>query len=426
MENKRRNRLNFLQNISIVLLSLSAVVLFAQTQFYNLGRDLSEGFSFLDPSSVGVSTPITQTFTLAAPLRVTVSDTYGRYGNLSITTDDEEFAPLDNLLKLSLGSAKPYVSCSGADYLNAFSSTSVYYDFLSPLPLSVVASFSGISVESSQPVRTIIVSDLGTAEITLYFWDGNTGYYQADTAATRNDLTETISRYELGSADLALDLASENETYSKIHPCSLFLRTQPELPELSASIPANMTDRLLLALDFNPNTKYRSVEASGAELIVENNRSLRVQPNGAVHYLSGDSSALVIDTEDSTPTLQQAALYGNAFLADLTAPFIGEAKLYLQDISQTDDITVLRFGYHINGIPLRFANGAYAAEMTLIGSTVTALDLHIRQYTAVGPNTILLPLQQALAIAAKQEDVELSIGYADKGTSVITAAWLAD
>ena len=426
MENKRRNRLNFLQNISIVLLSLSAVVLFAQTQFYNLGRDLSEGFSFLDPSSVGVSTPITQTFTLAAPLRVTVSDTYGRYGNLSITTDDEEFAPLDNLLKLSLGSAKPYVSCSGADYLNAFSSTSVYYDFLSPLPLSVVASFSGISVESSQPVRTIIVSDLGTAEITLYFWDGNTGYYQADTAATRNDLTETISRYELGSADLALDLASENETYSKIHPCSLFLRTQPELPELSASIPANMTDRLLLALDFNPNTKYRSVEASGAELIVENNRSLRVQPNGAVHYLSGDSSALVIDTEDSTRTLQQAALYGNAFLADLTAPFIGEAKLYLQDISQTDDITVLRFGYHINGTPLRFANGAYAAEMTLIGSTITALDLHIRQYTAVGPNTILLPLQQALAIAAKQEDVELSIGYADKGTSVITAAWLAD
>lgn len=426
MENNRRNRINFLQNISIVLLTLSAVVLFAQTQFYNLGKDLSEGIALLDPTPAGSSVTISQASALTAPLRVTVSDTYGRYGNISIATDDEEFAPLDSLLKVTLGSAKPYNACSGADYLLALGSTSVYYDFLSPLPLSVIASFCGIALDDPQPARAIVISNIGTTDVTLYFWDGSTGYYRADTAATRNDLTETVSRYELGSADLAMDLAAENAGYTTIHPCSLLMRTLPELPELTAAIPNQMTDRLLLALDFNPNTKYRSTEASGAELIVENDRSLRVQPNGAVHYLSGGSSLLTIDAEGPVPTLREAALLGSAFLTELTDPFIGEAELYVQEITQTDNMTVLRFGYHMNGIPLRFANGSYAAEMTLIGSAITSLDLHIRQYSLADTTTVLLPLQQALAIAAMQENTELSIGYADRGGSVITAAWLAD
>ena len=426
MENNRRNRLNFLQNISITLLTISAVVLFAQTQFYNMGKDLSEIMSLLDPAPAGNSVTVSQTSVLTAPLRVTVSDTYGRYGNISITTGDEEFAPLDSLLKVTLGSARDYAACSGADYLQAFSSTSVYYDFLSPLPLSVIASFCGITLDDPQPTRALVISDVGTADVTLYFWDGSTGYYRADTAATRNDLTETVSRYESGSAELAMDLTAENAGYTTIHPCSLLLRTLPELPELTAAIPNQMTDRLLLALKFNPNTKYRSTEASGAELIVENDRSLRVQPNGTVHYLSGNSSLLAINAEGPVPTLREAALLGSAFLTELTTPFTGEAQLYLQEISQTDNMTVLRFGYHVNGVPLRFANGNYAAEMTLIGSTVTALDLHIRQYTDAGTTTVLLPLQQALAIAALQENTELSIGYADKGGSSVTAAWLAD
>ena len=426
MENNRRNRLNFLQNISITLLTISAVVLFAQTQFYNMGKDLSEIMSLLDPAPAGSSVTVSQTSVLTTPLRVTVSDTYGRYGNISITTGDEEFAPLDSLLKVTLGSARDYAACSGADYLQSFSSTSVYYDFLSPLPLSVIASFCGITLDDPQPARALVISDVGTADVTLYFWDGSTGYYRADTAATRNDLTETVSRYESGSAELAMDLTAENAGYTTIHPCSLLLRTLPELPELTAGIPAQMTDRLLLALKFNPNTKYRSMEASGAELIVENDRSLRVQPNGTVHYLSGDSSLLAINAEGPVPTLREAALLGSAFLTELTTPFTGEAQLYLQEISQTNSMTILRFGYHVGGIPLRFANGSYAAEMTLIGSTVTALDLHIRQYTDAGTTTVLLPLQQALAIAALQENAELSIGYADKGGSSVTAAWLAD
>lgn len=426
MEENRRKRINFLQNISIALLTLSAVVLFAHTQFYNLGKDLGGSLSFLNPNPSAASVIVTQSSELSAPLRITVSDTFGRYGNITMTTEDEEFAPLDSLLKAALGSSKSHLPCSGADYLKALTSTSVYYDFLSPLPLSVIASFCGITLEDNLAVRTIVISDAGNTDVTVYLWDGGTGYYRADTAAAHNDLTETVSRYELGSADLAMDLVDENPLYAEIHPCSLLLRELPQLPEFSAAVPAQMTDRLLLALDFNPNTKYRSIEASGAELIVENDRSLRVQPNGTVHYLSGDSSALTIEADASIPTLGEAALQGGAILMDLMTPFLGDASIYLQEIYQTDGVTVLRFGYQANDIPLRFADGSYAAEMTLIGTVITSMDLNIRQYTASGTEISLLPLQQALAIAAKKENVELSVGYVDKGSASISAAWLAD
>lgn len=424
MEELRRKRLNFLQNVSIALLTLSAVVLFAHTQFYNLGKDFSA--SLLNPAPSVSADIVMQSSKLSAPLRVTVSDIYGRYGSIAMTTANEEFAPLDSLLKSTLGSAKPYSVCSGADYLNALSSTSVYYDFLTPLPLSVIASFCGITTEDPLPVRTLIISDAGNTDVTLYLWDGSTGYYRADTAAAHNDLTETVGRYELGSADLAMDLAGENSNYAEIHPCSMFLRELPLLPELTAEVPAQMTDRLLLVLDFNPNTKYRSTEASGAELIVENDRSLRVQPNGAVHYLSTDSNLLTIESETGIPTLQEAASHGGAFLLNLLSPFIGDASIYLQEIYQTGNTSVLRFGYQLNGVPLRFADGSYAAEMTLIGTVITSLDLNIRQYTASGSNTALLPLPQALAIAARQENVELSVGYVDQGITSVSAAWLAD
>ena len=38
--------------------------------------------------------------------------------------------------------------------------------------------------------------------------------------------------------------------------------------------------------------------------------------------------------------------------------------------------------------------------------------------------SLLLPLQQALAIAARYGNAELSIGYADSGSGTVSAQWL--
>ena len=54
------------------------------------------------------------------------------------------------------------------------------------------------------------------------------------------------------------------------------------------------------------------------------------------------------------------------------------------------------------------------------------MTLHIRQYATTENDSLLLPLRQALAIAANTPDTDLSIGYVDRSTDSIKATWLAD
>ena len=115
-----------------------------------------------------------------------------------------------------------------------------------------------------------------------------------------------------------------------------------------------------------------------------------------------------------------------ALLWKLLGDLSGEASLYLESVRQTGEVTTLHFGYHVDGIPIRFSDGGTAAEVTLTGATVTELSLRFRQYTASTADSSLLPLRQALAIAADEyAGKELSIGYADNGASV-SAQWLAE
>ena len=65
MEEQRRNRRNLIQNLLITLLALSAVVLFAQTQLYNL--DLTTGQA---TAATGPSQSAAPAAELTAPVRV--------------------------------------------------------------------------------------------------------------------------------------------------------------------------------------------------------------------------------------------------------------------------------------------------------------------------------------------------------------------
>lgn len=62
----------------------------------------------------------------------------------------------------------------------------------------------------------------------------------------------------------------------------------------------------------------------------------------------------------------------------------------------------------------------------MVGGVISDMTFRVRQYTVEGTASLLLPLRQALAIAAQQEGAELSIGYADGGAGTISAGWLAE
>lgn len=427
MEEKQRKRRDFRQNVAIALLSVSAVILFAQTQLYNLGVDI--GSSYFDRlTGVPVQTDSTaggQLSDLAAPVRVAVTGTYGRYANVTLTTADQElFAPLSTLLCGILGSAQAYTACGSQEFLNALSGPSVYYDFLSPLPLSVIAGFVDAEWDVELSARRLVLSAQGDS-VALYLLDDIGRYLRCATAVSAAELEEAVSHYELGNDMFAFDGAENNSRYQEISPLSLLPAELPALPCLTVDSALSDTAWLLNALGFNPNTQNRYQESSGTEVIMEGERALYIRPDNSIYYQSGGEPFLTINAAEEVPTLREAAAGTGLLLNALLSPITSDAGLYLESIRQNGTVTVLCFAYQVNGVPIRLSGGC-AAEVTLTGNAVSSLFLQFRQYAISGEGSLLLPLRQAVAIAAKQQGAELTIGYADNGGSTISATWLAD
>lgn len=91
----------------------------------------------------------------------------------------------------------------------------------------------------------------------------------------------------------------------------------------------------------------------------------------------------------------------------------GDARLYLLEWQQSETETFLTFGYQSGGVPIRFADGSAAAEVTLSGNTISALSLRPRQYSAASSASPLLPLRRLWPSPGGQRGPRLSIGYAD-------------
>ena len=420
MREQRQDRRNLVQNLLITLLALSAAVLFTQTQLYNLNLTTSEA----PPGPAQSAAPAAE---LAAPVRTAVTGDYGRCGGLTCTTGDPVFAdPLGRRLLEALGSARDYAPCSRGDFLRALRGPSLYYDFLEPLPLSVLAGLLGGGEDVSpredlSACRLLIVPQEGGA--VLYLWDGGENCFRASTAVSADSLEQVISRYELGDASFAMDGGGLER---ELDPCSLLPAQPPQLPSFTLGDPlAGGTDWFLSALGFNPRSRTRHTESSGTELIIDGDRTLRIRPDNTIHYQSGNEPILRVKAAGDLPTAREAALGAGSLLSSLLAPVSGELQPWLQSLRRSGDVTALRFGYQLKGVPVRFQDGGFAAEITLTGSAVTALSLRFRQYNAAEEPSLLLPLPQALAVAAASPGKELSIGYVERGGEC-RAYWLSD
>lgn len=424
MEEQRRGRRNLAQNIVITLLSLSAVMLFAKTQFTSLNLPAEETAAPAGPSFSSLVAP-----GLSAPVRVAVTGDYGRYGGAALDTGAAEFAdPLGRRLLEALGSARDYAACAPEDFLRALEEPSLYYDFIEPLPLSVLAGLLGggeeVSPREDLTARRLLISAQRGGAV-LYLWDGGEECLRASTAVSSESVEQVIGRYELGAASFALDAGPESPAQA-LDPCSLLPERSPALPAFTMGSPlAGGTDWLLSALGFNPRSRTRHTESNGTELIMDGDRTLRIRPDDSVRYQSGDEPSLRVKAAGEQPTAREAVLGAGSLLEGLLSPVSGEARLWVQGVRRSGETTTLRFGYQAGGVPIRFQDGGCAAEVTLTGCAVTALTLRFRQYNLSEESSLLLPLPQALAVAAERPGRELSIGYVERDGEC-RACWVSD
>lgn len=429
MDANRRRRRGLIQNITITALSLTAVLLFAQLQMYNLAAPQDSRYLERLMGTLPDDSP-TALRDFSAPVRVVITDSYGRYGTLALTTGSAEFSSLG--LREALGAVRNVTASTAESFRAALSGTSLYFDFLEPLPLSVLGALIGAEDTAlTGSARCLLLSAGAGDTVRLYLWDGAEGFFSGAvprSSLSSDMLADRVSQSGFGSVSFAADNAEADALYGRLFPLSVLPAELPDLPVLSAAVPAVDADRLLPVFGFNANTRERYQESDGTEVIteVETDRSLHIRPDGEIAYRAGAESPIEITAEAEAPTEREAVLGAWQLLWQLTGTASGEAQLYLSGVRTGAGTTQLRFEYQIGGTPIRFSDGVPAAEVTLTGASITEVTVRLRQYAASGESALLLPLRQALAIAAEHPGSELSVGYADGGGSTVPAGWLAD
>ena len=229
MNETQKSRRDFIQNIAIAVLTVSAVLLFVQSQAYTLGASssFSKLFSGPDVQTGTTIVPQQEDASLSIPVHVSVASSYGRYGDISITTADDEFLSLRQLLEQALGSAQSVSLSTSQTFLSALSGTSVYYDFLSPLPLSVLTDLTQAAFPQNQLSTWHMVIAEESGSVFLHCWDGESRYYRSRTAIPAEDLQEVVELYELGNAFFAFE--SDDPNAQTLAPLSLFPEETPSI-----------------------------------------------------------------------------------------------------------------------------------------------------------------------------------------------------
>ena len=427
---KKVSVINRLQNLVIILLSLSAAFLLLKTPLFGTFSDqtlpeLAEGLFSTEPSSGGeVEVELSG---LTAPVRVVYTGEYTRCGSDALTMAEDGFSRVGSLLGEALGSAGAMVPSTEEAFLAALEGSGIYYGFTAGLPLEILCDTLGTSVPISHAVfvrRALLCPDGDTAN--LYLLDQNGTCYAFSTALCSAVLAEFLSSLEGTDMDFAL---TEGDTYSALSPFTLVMAepTQRYMLSASGSLSTDLSELLRLA-EFNPHTENRYTESSGTTVVREAYGTLRIAADGTVTYRSGsaESGALyTVSTDRSVASLTESVAAAQRLASTLLQKSGGAASLYLSGVEENAKGCTVTLDYVIGGTPLRFADGSHAVSVTVEGCNIIAFSLHFRSYALTDIPALLLPIRQAAAIARKNHaGSELAAFYVDSGAESVGVSWL--
>ena len=418
------------QNIAIVLLSLSAAFLLLKTPLFGTfaGRtlpELAENLFSAEPSSNGAVE--VELSGLTAPVRVVYTGEYTRCGSDTLTMADDSFSRAGLLLGEALGSAGAMLPSTEDAFLAALENAGIYYDFTTGLPLEILCDTLGTSVPISHDIfvrRALLCSGGDTAS--LYLLDQNGTCCVFSTALRSAVLAEFLSSLEGSDADFAF---TEGDAYDGLSPFTLILGEPAQRCLLSASgsLTSDLSALLRLA-EFNPHTENRYTESSGTTVVREAYGTLRIAADGTVTYRSGSAEAgalYTVSTDHPVASLTEYVAAAQRLASTLLQGSSGAASLYLSGVEENVKGCTVTLDYVIGGTPLRFADGSHAVSVTVEGRSITAFSLHFRSYTLTDVPALVLPIRQAAAIARQNHTgSELSVLYVDSGTDSVGVSWL--
>ncbi len=424
MHKSKRRLPNALQNALILLLLASALFLVLRTGL--IRTDALDGM-FAAPSA---GAPQSTEALTGAPQPIHIAARTGGACSawLNETTGGNVFEDFAPPLAEALASAANSTAVDETEFRRALENDSIYYDFTTSLPLSLLSRVLGSSMaeNSSLSARVLLLSSLQDATAALYAWDPEqNAYCRWDTGVPSDSLSETAQRHSGSAAEFAFLL---DAPYSALSPYTLLYTGAAETPNnLTAKGAAeDEVNELLTALEFNVHSNTRYPESNGTEVIVQGTHTLRLAPDGTASYSGGtDIPALLrVEYAGESATLSECADAAWHVASTLLASRIGDATLYLRAAeSDGDGSAKIEFGYLLDGYPILFPEDC-AVKMQIENNAITAFTLHLRAYTRSDAADALLPVLQAAAAAQGADAPELFRGYYDDGSDTLPPRWL--
>lgn len=419
MDKEKRQRRDRLQNLLIVLLSVSAIFLFALTQAELLHWDLLPDAA-VSESGGQESGSVSRLQELDWPVTLVISEAGGDRRYQQLATSDSTFTAVERLWEDALRQAQSPQEISAADFQAALELPGLYASFPAAVPACILAARLGLASDEETPVQRLLLTaeESGAA---LLFSSGER-CWRCETPLSAEELTTLAG--QLGGESCLF--AFEQEEESTLHPLTVLPSTLPQVRELSAAAGSAVTEELLNFFGFNSHTTSRYTDAAGTEVIVESPRRLSVTAAGLVSYLGAASYApeSFCLSDAAEPTLTELVDGAYGLLLQLPGLSGGEERLYLSDIRQESGSCTLCFSYMAGGLPIIAADGSAAAELTITDGIVTQLSLRLCSYTAAESLSLLLPVTQAAAIAAEHPGLEMALSYVDSGAAHAAASWL--
>lgn len=426
-------RVNRWQNLSIFLLALSAVFLFANLPLFGVLSDrslLELARDRIRRENIVAQTERSSASLLALPVRMVYTNDFARLGADALTTLSDEFEHAGTYLGEALGSAYDTEPISEQDFLAALRDEGLYFDFTTSFPSDVLSELLGVSLteDGLASVRRMLLSPAGEGDAVLYAQDGAGQSYRFSTAVSSPALVDFLAARSGNSADFAFMLGA---AYEQLSPYTLVLSDPPPRGTLSATnVLSGSEDAFLRHAEFNAHTENRFTESSGTVIVREVSNALYLRPDGTVDYQGSaaapDSLYFVSAADPGAPTLAEAAAAAQNLASTLLQDVLGDAVLCLSGASAEGERCEISFDLMANGTPIRFSDGSHAVTVTTEGQVVTAFTLKARGYTLTEDTALLLPFAQAAAIARAWEGAELFVAYVDTGAESVLPAWIAE
>ncbi|MBQ5800158.1 MAG: hypothetical protein IIW18_05570 [Oscillospiraceae bacterium] len=433
--NKKNRRINLVQNCLIVALSISAVFLFTRTSLFSelarteLAQRVQTTLSPVGSNSAGENVALSS---LSMPLRMALTSDFACYGADALTGSSETFEAVGSFLAEAIGSSHDMETVSEADFFAALGRSGLYFDFPGEMPLEYLAARLGTVYTGAQApdIRRCLLS-VGSGDNALFYLYTQSGvcmrYQTAVSSAALKAYLDTVGGNDSSFAALL------REDYVNLSPFTLVLgETAPRSELISANALHDFsTEELLRRTEFNAHTQNSYTESNGTVVILEAQRTLRLEPRGLVLY-SGEQTEEpgslyhVSSAAGTPPTRLEVIGAAQNLLGSILMEKTAEARIYLHSAEPTLTGYRLYFDYVVNGTPVLFSDKSHAAEVLVEGNTITAFSLQLRRYTASDRDCLLLPLRQAAAIGSLYPQSELTVAYIDTFSDVTHAEWVCD